>query len=668
MRPALDPFVFPSETRGWFRMLFLAALLVSLNLGFLVEQSLRGAADERREKELAARVAAVVRGRDMRDIPLAEIPRIRRELSPITRELQRRQLRRLAFPALCALFLLAITAVLYRRHPARIRRRRGARPVTAAEAPRVVGSVRRWAEDLGLPQVQLEYQDSGWANNAEAFGLRGSEVVLLYGRPSLWEKVWSELPQAVVLHEVGHIVNGDSQTREKTRAIWIALLTLLAVVFGGLALHAGLARLAGPLAGSILGGSWRLAVLLLIIATIWAGVVRARELHADQRVAAWGFGATLEQIFLAASRVDPSVPGRWWWSRLRAEGLRQTLRRAASWVTHPAGETRARAVADPALLFRISPNLAFVTGVLLAIVLVNFFVPLTEAVRTFSALLTDRLWQDIAPRTAELPAILGKRLLLFSTAVLNLSGTFGVFLAGVGGISYLLAAVLGVQVQKETIADLARRRYERWGYARLWWPALLLALGLEAGLVVTPFNPSAPFALKSWFVVPWLAGLTAFTWLWLSYIRALTRFTLGLRAGATPPRRLQRLVNASAALVLTLLYCPAGFWRMTHAFWAQYPNWSNISTDPREFFFYMYAGTGVMLLMTALVLYTAWALVSLGLVGFRLRRWRVQCPACRHLASIGFVFGRPCDFCGGPLAAWAYAKRPHTPAAEPREP
>jgi hypothetical protein len=228
-------------------------------------------------------------------------------------------------------------------------------------------------------------------------------------------------------------------------------------------------------------------------------------------------------------------------------------------------------------------------------------------------------------------------------------------------VSYLLSDILGVQVQREAIADLVEGRRRTWGYGRLWWPALLLALGLETGFVVAPFNLGAPFALGAGMLAFWLVGLTGFTWLWLSYIRALTRFTLGLEVGSDLPRRLRSFVQGSAAALLAVLYCPAGFWRMTQTFWAQRAVWRSAGEGSQTFYVYMYVGTGVVLVVFALAVYLVWAAAALGVVSLRLWRWKARCPLCQSPTGLGFALARSCAVCREPLATWAYAGEARDP-------
>jgi hypothetical protein len=206
-------------------MLMIAALLVGLNIGFLTVQRAHGSSNTDERNQLDAAINQMMGDRDLRDLSPSEIESFGRKLSSLAWEMFHRQLPRLSISLLFALLFLAAAALVYASHPGRLRRRHGSRPLDEDEAPRVAGYLRRCVAHLGLPPLKLEYR-AGYGNEAQTFGLRGKEVLLLHGAPSLLESSWSDTSKAIALHELGHVKNGDAQDREKSKAIWIALLGL----------------------------------------------------------------------------------------------------------------------------------------------------------------------------------------------------------------------------------------------------------------------------------------------------------------------------------------------------------------------------------------------------------------------------------------------------------
>ncbi len=652
-RRTLDPFAFPSDTRGWFRMLVLTACLVGFNLGFLTAQRVHGSLereDDARER-LANSMVELMGGRDLRDFSPAAMAELGRRLSPVTWELLRARLPRLLTSALLALLLLAGAVAVYLDHPRRYRRHHRSRLLAAGDAPTVVRDVERWAANLELPALRLEHRsgrndEAGLGNEAQTFGLRGRETLLFHGDPWLLERVWGETLKAVALHELGHVKNGDAQEREKSRAVWIALSGLLLLASSarlGIALldlavtwrTAGVAEVLASLAAlrqPLLQDGWRLAALLLLAAAIWTGLVRGYELYADRRVATWGRESALQRLL----RLPDTQPLWHLW--------------------HPSNRRRREVLADPVRLFRVSPALAFLTGVLLAILTVNLILPLHESASVASLATSMGLWRGLAPLFLSLPAAWTKRFRLGAVLLLNLGRALLIFLVPLALLSHLAAGTLGTQVQRETMADLEAGSARTWGYARLWRPATLLALGVEAGFWVAPFNSSLTLSLAARPLSLWLVGLTCLTWLWLAYVRALTRFSLGVHVGSTLSRPLRRFVSASSVVLLTALYWPAAFVRLTPrtSFWLDIAR-RHPADDPREVFVYSVVVTGVVLAILAIVIYLAGAGASLVAVFIRLRRRQCLCPACAEPVGLGFTVGRRCALCGEPLAAWAYA-------------
>jgi hypothetical protein len=637
-------------------MLVVAALLVGLNVGFLTAQRLYGSPEIDARKRLETRVAELMNGRELPDLSPEEIKDLGPKISPLTRELVRSRMPRFVTAVSFGLLLLAIAAVVYAGHPGRLRRRHKSRPLRQTDAPTVVRYLEQCTANLGLPPLNLEYRP-GLGNEAQTFGLSGRETLLFHGDPILLEGAWSDTLKAIALHEVGHVANGDAQDREKSKALWIALLSVLLVALGLWGLLTlidlseiywmrGAAAAMGslpPYGWSLYQSGWRIAAMLLLILMIWLGLVRIREHYADRRVESWGLGSALDRLLHL-----PDSRAAWW---KRAEGLEPVL------GSHPSNRVRREVLTDTTRLFQISPHLAFVTGVLLSILTVNLIFPLIETISDLSLAASTRFWSEWASYFLSIPPPWGKRLLLLAVAVQNLGTTFLLFFLGLGMVSYLLAGTLGTQVQRQTIADLATGNPRAWRYGRLLAPAALLACGVETGFFVAPFNDGLEFSRGAGTLLLWLSGLTFFTWLWLAYLRALTRFTIGMHAGATLPRRLRRTVTGSAMVLLTILYWPAGFARLS----PRIPLWTR-DLDSKEAFIYSIVITGFILVIFVVTVYLAWAGVSLAVVFTRLRRRRSRCSACGDPLSLGFALGRCCASCGELLAAWAYAGAPSGPA------
>lgn len=428
-------------------MLALAAVLVGLNAGFLVAHRTGDMPTSEERRAFGNRVAAVFGDRGLRELSVKEIEARSHELSPMIRERLRDQARRLLLPGLFMAALLGTARAIYRGHPKRLLRRYDAQPLKDHEAPTVVGYLRSCERSLGLKPLDLRYGGTGYANDAQTFGLRGREVLLLRSKePGLLERTWGATAKAIALHELGHIVNGDAQHREKSKALWLSLLGLLSLAGCVLAFRGE----------AFLQAEWRLAAMPLFVWMTWSGLVRAREYYADRWVAAWGLESTLDRMLRLPDKDRPWERLSWWkagWKRWghRGEWERFTQifcwlakRTQPIWKPHPSNQLRRETLADPGRLFRVSSDLPFVTGVLLSILVVNLFLPMVEVFSDLTLAASLTFWSSVPEAADALPPGWQKPLLLIATAVINLGGPLLLFSLVLGSVSYLIAQVLAV--------------------------------------------------------------------------------------------------------------------------------------------------------------------------------------------------------------------------------
>jgi hypothetical protein len=638
-----DPFIFPSETRGHFRMLVVAALLVAFNLALVAVDVGRGKVYQGQLSQILGELGGQ-KTNNYSNTDRAALEGLRRKYHNLSRVFLETVTQRLLIPLQVVALLGALAFGIYVRHPRRIRRLRCPQTLGLDRAPTVVSYLLRCADSLGLPWLQIEHRPA--FGDGQAYGLRGHEVLLLFGNPDLLEQGWQSMFKLIALHELGHLVNRDAADREKARAVWRALLLALGV---GLAVLAGSSLsnairvtsehgastalvVLGKTAWNAVALGWPLVVLLVITRLIQAGLIRSREFYADWRVASWGFGGSLDQLLQIHERRHEGRWQRWW-------GL------------HPSCRLRRAALANPNRLFRVSLSLAFVTGVLFMVILTNGFKLTTQLSVFISALTYAPLPSEIQPDSS----------FLFLN-VLRLLGTPTLFFicTATVALSYLVTSVLGVQVQREAMADLADGPSHDWGYLRLLAPALLLSLGIEAGDLLVPFS-----ALRTMFARPvllpvLLGGLTFFTWLWLVYIRAATRLILGCRPGGKDPRYLRWFVLSSAVPLLIVLYLPpAGTWAAWVFSKIQVPMWANLMETE------VYGGIVIpmMIAVLAAAVYLIWGAAGFAVASISLLRRRPHCEACGERVVCGFAVGRFCDACGESLAPWAYFKPSTDPGA-----
>lgn len=623
MSPAsrrVDLFVLPSETDGRFRFLIVAAVILAANLGTFSWDLVRGTADRARIGALREAYGGL---RDLDTSRPDEMVTFQREYRAMTQETVKITVPQLLAPLP---FLAALGLGfwgLYVTHPLRLRWRHRPQPLRQDQAPRVVGYLRRCAERFELRSLSLEWRSRLTIFGGCTYGLPGREVLLLDGEPSRLEKRWEEIPafKAVALHELAHVVHRDTN-RDRAASIWQAAAALVALAFIAAAFH--------PTPRNDLAAiGWRFAILLIFALAIWAGVIRRRELYADWRVASWGSGNELEWLFV----------------RLRE--------RSASWgkrllrvVFHPSFMERKVALNNPLRLFRVSPDLPFITGILLSLLATNALGPFADLLTTLTSFGVLALPQQAS---AQDTAWLTAKLLLFHAVPFFLPAVLAL-----GALSFLVTGVLGTQVQRESLTDLVQRKRD-WGYRRLLGPAFLLALGAEIGFLISPLSPVPTLWAEPVGLVFWLVAFALLAWLWLVYLRAATRITASLRISKAVPRAFSRIRWTGTFLLVGLLVpLVIARWALTTA---RLPvqEWHLGQLNPEDFKIYMLVMTPLMFLILALTLFLLWCLTELGMAALSLRQCRSRCWACDEVSEEPAV-GRSCHSCGKDLSPWIYAR------------
>jgi hypothetical protein len=225
--------------------------------------------------------------------------------------------------------------------------------------------------------------------------------------------------------------------------------------------------------------------------------------------------------------------------------------------------------------------------------------------------------------------------------------------APVVAVGYLVAELLGLQVERDSIARTALDGQGRGGAGRQWLVAAAFSAGLQAGFFLVPIGIFGspvqllvyqgsllrllpiPFATLLWF-----AGATLLTWLWLTYVRFFTRRWLAGHVGAAPPRRRHRLLTLASAVLLGVILIPVLIWQASA--------WSEVSIPVPAVA--VVIAVGIALAIYAGVFVVSWVLFSLfGRAGSR------RCPTCGQRTRQAVAVGRACEHCGGDLAPWLFA-------------
>ena len=656
----LNPFAFPAETDLRFDLLVVAAVLLAVDLGryipLLINPEWQNVPTDFQFPEPG------------NDLFFQQYQTTFLKLASVV-------LPDLAFSVALAFAIFVLAALLYRAHPLRLRRRRGLQPLSPEGDPAFSAEIQRLASLAGLaspPSVELGKGLQG--RSGQAFGFRPPYSLRLDGGLRLLLRKAPPAFQAIVLHELAHIANRDIGRTYFAQALWTAMI-LLTLAPLTLALGAGFVRdfflkllAGGPAALDlrhlltvVLPAGWffylQVLATLAVVAAIRASLLRAREVYADWRAASWGAEEPLSAILLQSSVGSHQFPwcGNGIFSRqspvFRLPSAVWSLL-SAVFRLHPAPAERLADLQNPLRLFFASPGLAFVVGLLLAFTFGGLFslsFGLLLAVLSGPLALASALESITAANPGSpfaQPVMLLSRLVLL--AILPLGTAF--VSVSILGMAYLIAGSVGLQVQREAVAELVQDRPGFGGYLRLWLLAGLIALGTEAGFLLAPF---AQFAPRNWgsaaLILPWLLAGLILTGLSLVYARFFARRLLGSHAGASPPHSKLRLLTAALTGLLGLFYLPLLSARL---FISSVRPGGPGPTD-RAFL-------GGFLLITLLMVFIVFPLIC-GLTWMLIRVWQSlrppRCPACRRVSRQPVAAGHRCEHCGQDLAPWLFADR-----------
>jgi hypothetical protein len=206
--------------------------------------------------------------------------------------------------------------------------------------------------------------------DGQAFGLPKKPAIRLGKRLRLLLRKSPDTFFAIVLHELGHLANGDVPRTYFAQSLWVAVVALtlvplflyVTIELARRILDAFTAqtaevwtRLLTVTIPAIILVVIQVVLVLILVAAIRASLLRTREVYADWRAALWGAEEPLTAILRRNASQEPAstrFPGG------------QLLR------LHPLPSGRLAALKDPSKLFKIPPDLPFFAGVLLSYVLV----------------------------------------------------------------------------------------------------------------------------------------------------------------------------------------------------------------------------------------------------------------------------------------------------------
>ena len=592
----LNPFIFPPETNVRFILFVVAALLISTHIGVSFTSlsfPLEGSAvigTQESSRQLGAQV-----GESLRFISL-----------------------QVGIAAL----MIFLAAIIFFLHPNYIRRKKHLAPLPPGKDPVLENEVQRLTQLAGVtPSPTVETVKGSRSINAQAFGFRRHYSLRLDGGLRLLLRKSPATFQALVLHELGHIVNGDVTRAYFSLALWLVVLLMA----GGSLLLISVTSASYDLNDVAL---WlQIGFMVAIITVIWAGLLRVREFYADWQAATMGAGQALATLI---KQMTPTVRQKFW---------------TKPWRFHPSSQERLAVLTQPDRLFRVALEMPFLVGILLAFVLTGaplILLQIATGVGSGVTLVQTAL-MSLTGNLQGFPALV---VILVGGLIIVGSVLVVLFVCG-----FLVAGTLGLQVQREAVAEISLgRRLGIAGFLRLGLLASLVALGIELGSLITPiplFSPlgaywggaaTNPLLLLPW-VVLWLLVVTGLFWLGFLFVHMFGARLLGSHVGASPPRWKYRLLTAIFSGWLGVAYLPLLSGRLAIVY-AQ-----SLGTDEMM----LLITITLVGLISTLFLYAAMFALT-WVLGQIIRPSR--CPGCNKSVHFKTAVAERCEHCGEHLASW----------------
>ncbi len=515
----------------------------------------------------------------------------------------------------------ALAGWRYNGHVGRVVRKSRARQAVANRDVALLGAVEKLAGESGLAHPPTLYVGPAGAMDGQAFGSKRAPRLRLGPGLRLLRVKAPDRFRAIVLHELGHIANGDVERAYWAEALWRSLWPVIALCLAGVFatnvlrfifqdVNAILAIVFAALFTLFI--AFEAVCLLAVIVLIWRGLLRVREFYADAHAESRGAGSALRAILATKAGAD-ARPG--FWPRL-----------------HPTAYERLRALQYPELTFAVRRDTAVTAGFLLAVIA-------SQAVNIFDL---ARLTTLVTAQTGTISSLL----IVAGWAAAGAAGLLGPWLG-----ASMLANTIGLQVVRNAVADLTlpRERRSRFALARA---TAWAVLGFEAALWVIPYDALTGSAipieaadaagdvaanLVSGLIgyALWLPTILLLFWGSLHVLRFLATWLLARRSGPTAPLKATQMLLHGVALVWAPLLLGSMIWR----------GWLN-----GQFLDWQTPALGIVTCAVVAGL----ALVIVAGVTLATSRSASSCPACRKPIGPSQAIGVDCAHCGRPLASWLY--------------
>ena len=285
---------------------------------------------------------------------------------------------------LAGLFLLLlVAAVIYWFWPQWKIKRESLKPIDLSVSPELESYLKALCQTARLrKQPTFLTKSLNGTLSGLAFGRNNQYYVVLPGGLITYFHKDRAVFRAVVLHELAHIRNRDVTKTYFTLAIWWAFVWVAVVPFVCV-------NIWKP--SQLLGfGALSVAAFTMLVYFIRNSILRSRELYADARASAWDENNTTLQTFF---RQQPSVPKK---------------KRNLLGELHPSPMLRATALDNPNQLFSINFNNLLFAGIVTGLIIpsISYFFAAASNIAQFSYLPTDGVYNRIILVSLEIIAFI----------------------------------------------------------------------------------------------------------------------------------------------------------------------------------------------------------------------------------------------------------------------
>ena len=370
-------FCFPSETTISFIILIIAALFVAVNIGQNIERTIQVILEKPGE-ETGSPLFPGTQNNDENSNGLSS-----QHGSILT------YAKPLVVPLISALLLFTVATMIFLRYPNYLKTRSNYNPIDSEKLHTFHQYVLNVSSSLLKKSPEVLITSSLMTANAQAFGTGIKNFLKLDGGLRLLQMKSKRMFDAILHHELGHIINKDLAKTYYSVSIWYAVIGIFALPLIGLLLvvfyqgvflkFSGRGINVGVISDILFENLPQLlkafAQMILLFGTVIFfrnSVLKFREYFADIRAETFGYKDELLNIL----------------SKVR-EKKRSLLDRIKSY--HPTSAERISILQDPSGLFSISLAMSFFTGVLQSFIVNGLFFPLLNFGLLVSVLTTPGL-------------------------------------------------------------------------------------------------------------------------------------------------------------------------------------------------------------------------------------------------------------------------------------